>query len=108
MVTDCLGGGWDISEAEAVFITGTYLLMWILIPASICMVAWRIFVTNRRPAVLSLGLNESSAETAFHSCKKFWRPSILQATTAIVTFGIGLLTFRAYEFLEELIDTFAR
>jgi|SRR5215467_13540732 len=109
MVTDCLGlRAWDMSDAEAVFVGGVEALAWIIIPAAICLAIWRIALTNRRRQVLTLGLLGDTPEIVSAARKKFWRPSLLRVATAFLTFGVGLLMFRAYELIDQFKEIFAR
>ena len=103
MVTDCAGlGFWDMSDAETVFLHGTLSLMRIIIPAAICLLIWRVRITNRPGNVLVLGLDESTNSQMISS--RVSRPLLfLYATTAFITFELGLLTFRAYEVLQQML-----
>jgi hypothetical protein len=110
MVTDCGGlGFWDMSDAETVFLNGAFSLMRIIIPAAICLLIWRIRVTNRTQSVTSLGLDESAYS---HPCLSRPRISrgtlLLYATTTFITFQVGLLTFKAYELLREMLSSVAK
>jgi hypothetical protein len=43
MVTDCFGlGAWDISDTEAVFVSGLLSVMKLVIPAAFAFVVWRL------------------------------------------------------------------
>ena len=74
---------------------GTLVL--VLFPAAICVVLWKVFVTNRttpRGNVLRLGLDETSAtETELYGRKIPWRSLFLHAAFGVATFEFGVFVY---------------
>ena len=70
------------------------------LPAAICAVLWKVFVTNRtipRGNILSLGIDDSSATYAeLYGRSIPWRTLFLHALVGVVTFKLGVLAFEAY------------
>lgn len=77
---------------------GTLILL--IFPAAICVVLWKVFVTNRttpRGNVLRLGLHESSAsETELYGHKFPWRALFLYAAVGVTTFEFGVFVYETY------------
>jgi hypothetical protein len=77
---------------------GTLILF--IFPAAICVVLWKVFVTNRttpRGNVLRLGLDESSAsDTELYGRKFPWRALFLYAAVGVTTFEFGVLVYETY------------
>jgi hypothetical protein len=107
MVTDCAGlGFWDISDAETVFLNDAFSLIRIVIPAAICLLIWRMRVTNRTQSVTVLGLDEF---THLQTRRNPSRPTLLLcAATTSITFLVGVLTFKAYELLLEILSSLTK
>src|ERR1044072_7270338 len=106
MVTDCFGArAWDFSDTEAVFLQGSLSLLEIMIPLAICLLLWRMYVTNKdaaRQSISILRLNETSTDKqgSDSHCSRI-SPFILPLciTTTVATFNSGLLSILTYEFL---------
>ena len=92
-----------MSDTEAVFIGATLWLLTIIIPAATGLLIWRIFVTNKAQPILGLGLEADPQQTL--TSPRSSHHSYLYATMAIATFGIGVLSSRAFEFLTEIVAT---
>jgi hypothetical protein len=109
MITDCFGAKeWDISDFEAVFLEAGFSFLKIIIPGAICLVMWRIFITNRRESragILTLGLDETSAADPRARYLPAMSPYVLllYVTTTVVTFNVGLLFFSAWESLRTIL-----
>ena len=77
---------------------GTLILF--IFPFAICVVLWKVFVTNRitpRGNVLRLGLDESSAtETELYGRKFPWRALFLHAAVGVTTFEFGVFVYETY------------
>jgi hypothetical protein len=73
----------------------SYLMVYTVMPA-IFIVLWRIFVTNRSPGVLVLGLEESSLPRSEVIAPKsrltIWK-LLLYVLAGVITFEIGLGAF---------------
>ncbi|HEX6285574.1 MAG TPA: hypothetical protein VFZ71_11900 [Pyrinomonadaceae bacterium] len=72
-------------------------------PVAICVVLWKIFVTNRttpRGDITVLGLDESSTTYSppFKRGVTFWT-LLLYLLTGFTTFGLGVLAFEAVQAL---------
>jgi len=74
---------------------GTLILF--IFPAAICVVLWKVFVTNRttpRGNVLQLGLDETSAtQTELYGWKIPWRSLFLYAAVGVTTFEFGVFVY---------------
>jgi hypothetical protein len=74
---------------------GTLVLF--IFPAAICVVLWKVFVTNRtapRGNVLQLGLDETSAtHTELYGRKIPWRSLFLYAAVGVTTFEFGVFVY---------------
>ena len=74
---------------------GTLILF--IFPAAICVVLWKVFVTNRttpRGNVLQLGLDETSAtQTELYGRKIPWRSLFLYAAVGVTTFEFGVFVY---------------
>jgi hypothetical protein len=82
---------------------GTLILF--IFPAAICVVLWKVFVTNRttpRGNVLRLGLDETSAtETELYGRKFPWRSLFLHAAVGVATFEFGVFVYETYRSIQE-------
>ena len=80
-------------------------LILILVPAAICVVLWKVFVTNRttpRGNVLQLGLDETSATpTELYGRKIPWRALFLHAAVGVATFEFGVFVYETYCSIQE-------
>jgi len=89
-----------------IFIEDAGLLMIVVLPAAICVVLWKVFVTNRttpRGNILSLGLDESSATyTELYGRSLPWLALFLHALVGVATFKLGVLTFKAWSYILDL------
>jgi hypothetical protein len=106
-VTCCFCGP-DLSPAYnlTILLEDIQVLAVYTVPAMICVVLWKVFITNRitpRGGISFLGLDESSAT---YSPKP--KPLIskwnllLYLFTAALTFKLGLLAFETYQYLSHL------
>ena len=83
-----------------IFVEDIGTLMLFIFPAAICVVLWKVFVTNRvtpRGNVLRLGLDETSAtETELYGCKFPWRVLFLYGAVGVTTFEFGVFVYETY------------
>ena len=83
-----------------IFVEDLNTLMLFIFPAAVCVVLWKVFVTNRvtpRGNVLRLGLDESSAtETELYGRKFPWRALFLYAAVGVTTFEFGVFVYETY------------
>lgn len=88
-----------------IFVEDISTLMLFVLPAAICVILWKVFVSNRiapRGNVVSLGLDESSATPAELYGRKFpWRSLFMHAAVGMTTFEFGLFVYRTYYYLQE-------
>ena len=106
-VTCCFCGP-DLSPAYnlSVFLDDVQVLAVYTVPAMICVVLWKVFITNRRTprgGISFLGLDESSVT---YSPKpqpliSKWN-LLLYLFTAALTFKLGVLAFETYQYLRSL------
>ena len=70
-------------------------LMVYTVPVAICVVLWKVFITNRttpRGNILSLGLDESSATyTELYGRSIPWLTLFLHVLVGVATFKLGVL-----------------
>ena len=80
-----------------IFIEDAGAIMILIFPAAICVVLWRVFVTNRttpRGNILSLGLDERSATyTELYGHKIPWLAIFLHALVGVATSMLCVLVF---------------
>jgi len=80
-------------------------LMIFLFPAAVCVVLWKVFVTNRttpRGNVLQLGIDETSAtHTELYGRKIPWRALFLHAAVGVTTFEFGVFVYETYRSIQE-------
>lgn len=71
---------------------------------AICVVLWKVFVTNRiapRGNVLSLGIDETSAtETELYGRKIPWRSLFMHAAVGVTTFELGVYVYETYRYVQ--------
>jgi hypothetical protein len=88
-----------------VFVEDLSTLMLFILPAAICVVLWKVFVTNRttpRGNVLALGLDETTAtQTELYGRKIPWRSLFLYAAVGVTTFEFGVFIYQTYCQLQE-------
>ena len=81
---------------------GTLILF--VFPAAICVVLWKVFVTNRttpRGNVLALGLDETSATpTELYGHKFPWRVLFAHAAVGVATFEFGVFVYKTYWYIQ--------
>ena len=82
---------------------GTLILF--IAPAAICVVLWKVFITNRttpRGNVLSLGLDDTSAtHTELYGRDIPWRALFLYVTVGVTTFELGLYVYHTFYAIQE-------
>jgi hypothetical protein len=110
MVTDCFGARASyFGDAEPVFLQNSFALLKVIIPAAICLLLWRLFVTNRGAAWQNgsiLGLDRAATDSPdARLCFSEISTSLLllYAATAVVTFNAGLLSTMAFESLRHFM-----
>jgi len=88
-----------------IFVEDFGLLMLCIFPAAICVVLWKVFITNRttpRGNVLSLGLDETSATpTELYGRKIPWKALFLYASVGITTFQFGVFIYETFYSIQE-------
>jgi len=93
----------DYSANLMVLDVGTLILF--IVPAAICVVLWKVFITNRttpRGNVLSLGLDETSAtHTELYGRKIPWRALLLYASVGVTTFQFGVFVYETFYAIQE-------
>lgn len=109
MITECGGGDPHLYGLEiGGFIDDVGLLMIAAFPLAICVVLWKVFVTNRikpRGNVLSLGISETSASfTELYGRKIPWGSLFMHAMYGVLTFKLGLVAFDAHSYFQELLS----
>jgi uncharacterized membrane protein YagU involved in acid resistance len=110
MVTHCADPGFYVSDYPTnIFVEDFGVLMLYIVPAAICVVLWKVFVTNRtapRGNVLQLGLNETSATPAELYGRKFpWRALFLHAAVGVATFEFGVFVYETYCSIQQWFST---
>ncbi|HKE55685.1 MAG TPA: hypothetical protein VKB46_03250 [Pyrinomonadaceae bacterium] len=103
MISDCYYCG-ILELNELGFFADTLALLQIVVPGATIFALWRIFVTNKSGPpgdIVVIGLDDSSSIYSDQSqrrislCRRF-----LYCLTTILTFAIGLLAAKAFEFLQ--------
>jgi hypothetical protein len=88
-----------------IFIEDVGELMIFVLPAAICVVLWKVFVTNRttpRGNILSLGLDESSATyTELYGRRIPWQSILFYVLIGVATFKLGVFAFEAFGYVNE-------
>jgi len=88
-----------------IFVEDISTLILFIFPAAICVVLWKVFVTNRttpRGNVLRLGLDETSAtETELYGRNIPWRALFLHAAVGVATFEFGVFVYETYCSIQE-------
>jgi len=88
-----------------IFLDDLGVLMVYLLPAAICVVLWKVFITNRttpRGNVLSLGLDETSATpTELYGRKIPWKALFLYASVGVTTFQFGVFIYETFYSIQE-------
>ena len=109
MITDCFAAP-DLYVSYypmRIFLEDFGVLMLFLLPGAICVVLWKVFITNRitpRGNVLSLGLDENSAtSTELYGRKIPWRTLFLHAAVGVATFELGVFGYETYLSIQEWI-----
>jgi hypothetical protein len=101
MVTHCFGNGFfEFEDTEALFLQITFLLLKIVIPGAICLIAWRMLITDRaKPRRTVLGLDEVTPINASvesdqprTSPKALFFCGVCYGVVGLLTFGLGLLS----------------
>ena len=81
----------------------------VVILGAICVVLWKVFVTNRiipHGNVLSLGLDESSAtEGELYGHKFPWRSLFMHAAVGVTTFEFGVYVYETFRKIPDSIST---
>lgn len=108
MISHCVDSGFYVSYYPLrILWEDVGVLMLFLFPAAICVVLWKVFVTNRtipRGNVLALGLDESSAtDLELYGRTIPWKTLALRALVGAGTFKLGVLAFEAYRYLQEFL-----
>lgn len=108
MITDCFGTPQELVGLDGhVFFIDAGLLMIAAVPAAVVVVLWKIFVTNRiapRGNVLALGLNDTSAtQVELYGRSIPWRTLFLRASVAAVTCQLGVFSFDATCYVQNLL-----
>jgi len=90
-----------------IFVADVETLMLFVFPAAVCVILWKVFVTNRitpRGNILSIGLDETSAtHTELYGRKFPWRSLFLHAAVGVVTFEFGVFVYETYWSIQEWI-----
>lgn len=88
-----------------IFVEDIGTLIVFILPAAICVVLWKVFVTNRttpRGNVLSLGLDETSATHRELYGRNFpWRSLFFHAAVGVATFEFGVFVYETYCSIQE-------
>ena len=88
------------------FFGGALDVTTVLIPLAIYVCLWRIFITNKSPRVMSLGLNNSTESCAPLISKRMSSPYLfLYFLISVSTFVLGVFVFRVFYLIEDLVDT---
>lgn len=108
MAIACVDTGFYVSYYPiTIFFEDLGTLMLFVLPGAICVVLWKVFITNRttpRGNVLALGLDESSATAVeLYGRKIPWKALALHALVGAGTFKLGVLAFEAYRYLQEFL-----
>ena len=102
-----LSDGYAPIMAEDGFVVLVVLVLVILV--AICLVLWKVFVTNRitpRGNVLALGLDESSAtETELYGRNIPWRKLFLYAAVGVATYEFGVFVYETYVSIPEWLPS---
>ena len=100
-----LSDGYTPGMSEEGFVLLLVLLSVTL--GAICVVLWKVFITNRiapRGNVLSLGLDESSATHSELYGRHFpWRALFVHAAVGVATFELGVFVYETYLSIQEWI-----
>jgi hypothetical protein len=105
MITECGGGDFWVSGSGEDFISDTLELMRLLIPISICLGIWlRYYYQSEQ--FTGLGLDQASTFSETPTFSWPWR--FLYVFTLTITFLVGLLTFKAYQFIQEVLINLIR
>ncbi len=87
-----------------IFVEDIGTLILFLFPAAICVILWKVFVTNRttpRGNVLALGLDETSATpTELYGHKIPWRSLFTHAAVGVATFEFGVFIYETYWYIQ--------
>lgn len=70
MITDCMGmRQWDLSDTEAIFTQGVFVLVKMLIPVAVGVYTWKVCRSDRahhRTSLLGLDETQGLPENATH------------------------------------------
>jgi len=110
MVTHCVDTGFYVSDYPVyIFVEDFGTLMLFVFPAAICVILWKVFVTNRttpRGNVLALGLDETSATpTELYGRNIPWRSLFFHAAVGVATFEFGVFVYETYCSIQQWIST---
>lgn len=96
---------WSPDYPVNIFVEDISTLMLFVLPAAICVILWKVFVTKRitpRGNVLSLGLDESSATPSeLYGQKIPWRSLFLHFLVGLGTFKLGLVAYETCCYFQE-------
>jgi hypothetical protein len=104
MMSHCSYCGY-LDLTEQAFFQDTVALLVLVVPAALCLILWRIFVTNRsgpRGGVVVLGLDDSSSiysDLSPNGVPIYLR--LVYCAISILTFLIGVMAYQAFMFLSE-------
>ena len=97
---------WVVSEEEMIL----EMILLAVVLAAICLVLWKVFVTNRttpRGNVLSLGLDETSAtHTELYGRKIPWRTLFMYAAVGLTTFEFGVYVYETCRHVQEWLSNY--
>ncbi len=105
MISDCYYCG-ILELNEVGFFADTLALLQIVVPGATIFALWRIFVTNKSGppgGIVVIGLDDSSSIYSDTSQRRisFYHRMFYRLTT-LLTFAIGLLAAKAFEFLQKI------
>ena len=92
-----------------IFIEDFGTLMLFVFPAAVCVILWKVFVTNRttpRGNILQIGLDETSAtHTELYVRKIPWKALFLRAAVGVATFEFGVFVYETYCSIQQWISS---
>ena len=105
IISDCNPSFYVSYYPVNLFVEDLGVLMLLIFPAAICVILWKVFVTNRttpRGNVLSLGLDETSAtDTELYGREIPWRALFLYAAVGVTTFEFGVFIYETFYSIQE-------